>query len=862
LWRKQMSVNNNENSKGGTTHNGTPPSFWLQGIIILGAFGLYSLFFPLMHNIMGPSAGAFIAVPILSLGWFFGFRVALFAGVVAIPLSTLLLNIVGLHGWDVLIRVGGGPGFLIAIIMCTAVGYMRDIGKQLQKEIIVREEREKELRKIHRAVRVLSECNHVLFLSKNEQDLLKDICRVIVEVGSYRFVWIGYAVQDVNKTVQPVAQAGFEEGNLEAINISWADEEIGRGPTGTAIRTEKPSIARNILTNSNFSHWRTEATKRLYASSIALPLMINGSCLGVLNIYSKDSDGFDIDEVKLLTELADNLAFGIMTQRTRIEQEKGEEEIRTRVELMDRLSSISENLNRLSTIEDVVINISQAAHSLCESDRAAFYLRQPDDTVICSWSHGLSSKYLEQATTGFEQLPGGQMLQSTEPIIIDDIHKLPATAWLRRIAQPEGYRATCLLPLVFEGKVIAALGYYYDIPFTWSKVELEILGAFTRQAALALENSRLLEETQRRFKRIEALLDINRAITGSLDLTLTLDVLLKQVISLLQVDATNVLLINRETSTLEFTVGLGFRTEALRFTHLRVGEGLAGRALLEQRIIHISDLNKQNTDFSRSPLFTEEEFVSYYGLPLIAKNEVMGVLEIFHRSSLKHDTEWLSLLKGLADQTAIAIENADLYTNLLYTNKELAISYETTLEGWGRALELRDIETEGHCKRVTEMAQQLAKELEFPEDELIQLRRGALLHDIGKMGIPDRILLKPGPLTAKEREIMQKHTIFAHEMLSPIPYLHDALDIPLYHHEKWDGSGYPHSLKGEDIPFAARVFAVVDVWDALINDRPYRKAWSIKKAFTFIREQSGKHFDPQVVEVFQEKVIEPEFQQF
>ena len=188
--------------------------------------------------------------------------------------------------------------------------------------------------------------------------------------------------------------------------------------------------------------------------------------------------------------------------------------------------------------------------------------------------------------------------------------------------------------------------------------------------------------------------------------------------------------------------------------------------------------------------------------------------------------------------------------NFQQAHEELAQAYEATLEGWSRALELRDKETEGHTQRVTEMTMRLTHAMGIYEAELVHIRRGALLHDIGKMGIPDDILRKPGPLTDEEKELMRKHPIYAYEMLSPITYLHPALDIPYCHHEKWDGTGYPRGLQGEQIPLAARIFAVVDVWDALLSNRPYRSGWSEEKVKAYIHEQAGTHFDPQVVEAF------------
>ena len=181
---------------------------------------------------------------------------------------------------------------------------------------------------------------------------------------------------------------------------------------------------------------------------------------------------------------------------------------------------------------------------------------------------------------------------------------------------------------------------------------------------------------------------------------------------------------------------------------------------------------------------------------------------------------------------------------------DVAEAYEATLEGWARALDLRDHETEGHSRRVTEMTVRLARAIGVNDTDLVHLRRGCLLHDIGKMGIPDKILLKPSQLTAEEWEIMRRHPVYAYELLAPIAYLRPALDIPYCHHEKWDGSGYPRGLSGPGIPLAARIFAVADIWDALRSDRPYRGAWAIERALQHIQAISGTHLDVTVVAAF------------
>jgi putative nucleotidyltransferase with HDIG domain len=210
----------------------------------------------------------------------------------------------------------------------------------------------------------------------------------------------------------------------------------------------------------------------------------------------------------------------------------------------------------------------------------------------------------------------------------------------------------------------------------------------------------------------------------------------------------------------------------------------------------------------------------------------------------------LELISAFANQAAVAIDNALLFDELQKSNRDLERAYQATLEGWVHALDLKDKETEGHTQRVTILTARLASSMGVEGEALIHITRGALLHDIGKMGIPDSILLKKGELTEEERCIIRQHPVYAYEMLKPIEFLRPAIDIPYCHHEKWDGTGYPRGLKGMEIPFAARIFPVIDVWDALISDRPYRKALPQDEVRFRIKADSGKHFDPHVVRAF------------
>ncbi len=355
---------------------------------------------------------------------------------------------------------------------------------------------------------------------------------------------------------------------------------------------------------------------------------------------------------------------------------------------------------------------------------------------------------------------------------------------------------------------------------------------------------------EKQVKRLAALRDIDAAITASLDMRVSTNVILREIINQLSVDAADILLFNPSTQTLEYTDGRGFRTSALRHTRLRLGESYAGRAALERRTVHITNVSAGDNDFVRSPQLVQEGFADYFGVPLISKGQIRGVLEIFHRTVLHPDQEWLDFLEALGAQAAIAVDNAVMFNDVERSNTELILAYESTLEGWSRALDYRDKETEGHSKRVTDITVMIARAMGLSDDELVNVRRGALLHDIGKLGVPDNILLKPGKLTDEEWVIMKKHPTIAHDLISPIPFLKKALDIPYCHHEKWNGAGYPRGLKGEEIPLAARIFSVVDVWDALRSDRPYRPAWSKEKTMEYVLQEVGAGFDPKVVEVF------------
>jgi len=452
-------------------------------------------------------------------------------------------------------------------------------------------------------------------------------------------------------------------------------------------------------------------------------------------------------------------------------------------------------------------------------------------------------------------LLGARVARERKPILINDA---PASTEVdQKMIKLFNIKSMMGIPLIKGAHVLGSLMIMdSEDPQRFNLEDLQMASIFGGHAALAIDNAQLYEKAQMHLKHERALREIDLAITSNLELSATLQVVLYQTRARLHVDACAVLLLDPDTQTLEYTSSQGFRTETIKQTHILLGEGRAGYAAQEHRIFGRAEIETPDEIPDRSELITEENFAAYFIAPLIVKDKLVGALEIYHRAPLVMKTEWLKFLETLAGQTAIAIDNATLFADLQRSNLDLTLAYDTTLEGWSAALDLRDKETEGHTQRVTEVTVRLAERMGVSSQELIPIRRGALLHDIGKMGVPDRILLKPDELTNEEQEIMQMHPVYAYQMLKPITYLGGAIDIPYCHHEKWDGTGYPRGLKGEEIPLGARIFCIVDVYDALTSNRPYRAAWPKEKALKHIRELSGTHFEPRVMDAFLELMEE------
>jgi PAS domain S-box-containing protein len=617
---------------------------------------------------------------------------------------------------------------------------------------------------------------------------------------------------------------------------------LGNALTAQVVNNRKHLLIRDYELEKDhlpaMTLWGTGLPSR---SWLGVPMQLGDEVLGVISVQSYSPNAFGEREQEFLSTIADTVAVAIENARLYEAEKQRTTRLTQIVELGIELASSRRESEILNTLVKRVAEVMNSA------------------TCTVMMIDSLNNEATLTAQTG---LPGNssqtriplalpairKLIKTGEPLILSNIDQQEPS--IRQLLIRSDINAFFAYPMVRGGHVIGVLTISYLRPYHPSTEEISACHLLAERAAAALENARLFEQTEHHLQQVQALRTIDAAIASSFDLRAILNIILSQIIDQLGVDAADVLLLNPHNYAFEYSVGKGFLTNAIEKSRFLLGEGVIGHQIMERRTIHIPDLNAVIQNFMRADIFMGEGFATYSAVPLIAKGEVKGVLEVYQRSPNTRGAEWVEFLETLAGQVTIAIDNSQLFSNLQRSNLELSLAYDATIEGWSRALDMRDSVTEGHTKRVTEMALKLARIMGMSDSDLVHMRRGILLHDMGKMGIPDSILLKPASLSDEEWKIMHMHPQYAFEMLAPISYLRPALDIPACHHEKWDGTGYPRGLKNEQIPLAARIFAVVDVYDALTSERPYRKAWTRGKALQYISDEKGKFFDPRVVDVF------------
>ena len=516
---------------------------------------------------------------------------------------------------------------------------------------------------------------------------------------------------------------------------------------------------------------------------------------------------------------------------------------------MEAVAAISLALREVETTEEMLPIISQQIERTLDLQSVGLALMDADTGAVVV--RHVSGAFEKMVGLRFERQQGfvGRVFGDAEQKVVANLEDDAHSIMRRFLTEPT---AVLGVPLIAKGDVIGVLwlGKTYKLggkDAEFSPSESRMLSILAEIAAASLRRVALRERTEFHLQRLHSLSIIHATVSENLNLRTTLDLLLEQLKSQTKIDAAAIHLFEEISTMFRYETSIGF-PPGTRIPSI-------GRDLIVNR--HRSklvDLQETTPRGRRFGPMISLGFECYIAVPLIAKENILGVLEIYHRTEFPQDVDLDNFVEMLASQAAVAVDNATLLQSLRTANRELISAYDATIEGWSRALDLRDHETEGHSRRVTDMTVELAKLMGVPNSLIADMRRGALLHDIGKMAIPDSVLHKPGELDASELVIMRRHPGIALDLLEPVRFLKSAIDIPFCHHERWDGTGYPRGLKGDEIPLAARIFAVVDVWDALRSDRPYRKCWSSDQAVHFIKVQSGRQFDPEVVEVFLENL--------
>lgn len=722
------------------------------------------------------------------------------------------------------------------------VGMIEDITKQREAEQATRRASE-ELRRYANRLKTLHEIDQAIL----QADSTEEIARATLEHMS---------------VLLPCQRSSLVLFDLEAqmVTILGArtqmDTKLARGTRipfteyGSDIERLKQGqlvAVDDFLTRDT----RSPAEQQLLAEGIrtvlSIPLINQGTLIGALNIASGIPGVFTREHAEIAQEVANLLAVAIQQARLL-------EQVHRHTFELEAIAALNQALRVALTRQDMLAILIHHVTKALSVDLVG--LLNADLVTEETYFEKVSDPYafLEGCRIPPSTGMTGHALASNQPFRNNDPAGIKESPYLDVI---HSMRAIACMPLITRGYTLGAIwiGRTRKADPSAGEItdaDLRLLASIGDIAANAIHRATLHDQTEQRLRRLAALRAVDMAISASIDLRVSLSVLLDQVTAQLQVDAADILILDSRTQSLAFSASRGFHSPDRQRPNLPLGQGFAGVAALERRVVSVPRLEESHEKFADSLRIGVERFASYFAAPLIAKGQVRGVMELYSRTSLNPDPEWLEFLETMAAQAAIAIDNSGMFEDLQRTNTGLVMAYDATIEGWSRTLELRDRNTSGHTERVTELTVQLARRMGIREANLIHVRRGTLMHDIGKMAIPDSILLKPGPLTPEEWVIMRQHPVHAYELLYPITYLRPALDIPYDHHEKWDGSGYPRGLAQEQIPLAARVFAVVDVWDALRSDRPYRPAWPEQKVHEHLREQSGTHFDSSIVGAFLE----------
>ena len=536
-------------------------------------------------------------------------------------------------------------------------------------------------------------------------------------------------------------------------------------------------------------------------------------------------------------------------------------EIRNRLQIQNHVASVSRALSRLAPSAEVMKTVGEAALSLGKADRAAVYLRQPDGAVTCPWSRGLSEAYVAQVMRYAKAIADGHIMDWTKPdfleisgrgiegsapLLYSDVAALPHGAALPKLTQVEGYRALANWPLTREGEILGLVSCYYNAPRTWTEIEQESFRAFCLAAADAIDNGRRYDEQAQRATDLEVFFDLSKRLRVAQNPEAIYPILVGQAMDLIRAEKGMLFLLEPKGEGFKCVYMAGLPPEAR-------GEAFPTSGSAFGRVAE-TGAPYRTDNLGGEPLPVWLNAYRSIGpaaiVPLRSETEIIGTLALGRDrgpAARPFADPEIRLLEGIADIGGTAVRRARLFQNLENSYLQMVLSLARTMDA-------RDHYTSGHSERIAVWAEEVARQLGCDEAAVQEIRWGALLHDIGKIGVPDEILRKPSNLTEEEWAVMRQHPVIGEEILASTDRMRGVARIVRHHQEKWNGTGYPDKLRGQEIPLGARILAVVDSYSAITDDRPYKKARSHEAAIAELRRCAGTQFDPEVVDAFRRVV--------
>lgn len=528
----------------------------------------------------------------------------------------------------------------------------------------------------------------------------------------------------------------------------------------------------------------------------------------------------------------------IMGYMAEFAERESKEKTRRMVELT-ALSGFATLFDSTLLESKVYANLGNAIYRSVSPDAVLiFSFDQGQEQLVVAASDGVSESEANLSIPATYGLAGKAFLGKTS-ILLTDTDK---EREFRQLLESQRIRSAIFAPMKWREEV-------YGIAFAGSQKkdgfnenDLNLLTALSVQAGLAIHNSRLYSDLEDRIGELHAIFEIDKAITSAIDLETVLQQIVQMSIGLLDAKISSLMLVDEESQELVIAAAHGLSESYIQKGPIKIGESIAGKVIQEGRPIAVDDI-RDDPRHAYTEHARMEGLCSLLSVPLNLKDRVIGVLNIYTDEPHSFNPHEINLFTSLASQAAIAIENARLFESL----EEIYIEVITAMAS---AIDARDAYTHGHSHRVTEYAVAIAEELELSPAEVDIIRNASILHDVGKIGIKEDILKKPGRLTEEERREMEYHPFIGTKILQSVKLLEPVMPLVYHHHERFDGTGYPDGLRGEEIPQGARIISIADAFESMTSDRPYRKALPLEEAMAELRYGAGRQFDPRLVEVF------------